>query len=56
MVTELKAPIDLLSHEPERSEAGLRCCDWKRRPGIPTAGKKVIWKVGYVFDGLGLAE
>ena len=56
MVTELKAPIDLLSHEPERTEAGLRRCDWKRRPGIPTAGKKVIWKVGDVFDGLGFAE
>lgn len=56
MVTELKALIDLLSHEPERTEAGLRCCEGKRRPGIPTGGKKVIWKVGYVFDGLGLAE
>jgi hypothetical protein len=56
MVTELKAPIDLLSHEPERTEAGLRRCDWKRRPEIPAAGKKVIWKVAYVFDGLGLAE
>jgi hypothetical protein len=56
MVTELKAPIDLLSDEPERTEAGLRRCDWKRRPGIPAAGKNVIWKVGYVFDVLVLAE
>jgi hypothetical protein len=22
----------LLSHEPGRAEADLRCCDWKRRP------------------------
>ncbi len=56
MVTELKAPIDLLSNEPERIDAGLRRCDCRRRPGIPAAGKKVIWKVGYFFDGLGLAK
>lgn len=56
MVTELKAPIDLLSHEPEPTEAGLRRCDWKRPPRITAAGTNVQWKVGYVFDGLGLAE
>ena len=56
MVTELKAPIDLLSTSRKRTEAGLRRCDGKRRPEIPAAGKKVIWKVAYVFDGLGLAE
>lgn len=56
MVTELRAPIDLLSGEPERTEAGLRRCDWKHHPGIPATGTKVILKVGYVFDGLGLAE
>jgi hypothetical protein len=49
MVTELKAPVDLLSHEAERSEAGLRRSDWKRRLGIPTAGKKAIWTVGYLL-------
>jgi hypothetical protein len=56
MATELKAPIDLLSHEAERTEVGMRRCDWKYRPGIPAAGTKVIWKAGYVFDDLGLAE
>jgi hypothetical protein len=56
MVTELKAPIDLLCHEPERTEAGLCSYDWKRRPAISTATNKVIWKVGYIFDGQGLAE
>jgi len=56
MVTELKAPIDLLSDEPERTEAGLRRCDRKRRLVIPATGKNVIWNAGYVFDGLGLAE
>ena len=40
MVTGFKAPIDLLSDEPERTVAGLRRCDWKRRPGISTASKK----------------
>jgi len=34
MVTGLKASIDLLSDEPERTVADLRRCDWKRRPGI----------------------
>jgi hypothetical protein len=56
MVTEPRAPIDLLSHEPERIEANLRRRDWKRRPGISNASKKVMWKVGYAFDGLDLAE
>lgn len=56
MVTDLKAPTDLLSREPERTEASPRRCDWKRRPGIPAAATKVTLKVGYVFHGLGLAE